>query len=406
MTADHTALFLFDLAIVLVASRLASAAAHRVKQPAVIGEILVGVLLGPSLMHGAITDALFPTDVRQLLGALADLGVVLFMLVIGLELDQGKVGGNKRLVAGVCASATGLPLVLGMLLAIDLLGEHPTARPVGFVLFVGVAMSVTAFPVLARILVDHGMDGTVLGSVALACAAVCDVVAWLLLAAVVALAGGSGQAPWQVTLLVPYLIILVTLVRPGLRRLFRRGQPDGWVLTVTVTGALVSGGLTDWMGLHFIFGAFLFGAVCRAAGGRPVAGVVSRNVKQLNTLLFLPAFFVTAGLRVDLSRVDLSGLGELGLIVLVAVVGKFAGTFVGARVYGMPTRSAAALGALMNTRGLTELIALVLGLQLGLIDNGLYALMVVMALVTTAMTGPALRLLAVTSEGGEREFHC
>jgi Kef-type K+ transport system membrane component KefB len=389
MTTNQASLLLLDLALILVVSRLLGALATRLGQPAVIGEVLGGILFGPTLFGGSLTHLLFPADVRPFLAALANIGVALFMFVIGLELDQRVVRGRLRAAFAVSFGSTLLPLGLGMLLALYLMDRHPTANKVGFVLFMGAAMAVTAFPVLSRILTDRRLDRTVFGGLALASAAMADVLAWSLLAVVVAVVNGTMH--WQLALAAPYLLAMFTVVRPLLRRLAAaRGRLSRSSFAVVLIGLLASGAATEWMGLHFIFGAFLFGVVMPREDSLRAA--VLAPLEQFSVTFLLPVYFVVAGLQVNLPAIGGGGVAELGLVLVVAVAGKFLGAFVGARAAGEEARMAAAVGILMNTRGLTELVILTIGLQLGVLDTTLYSLMVVMALVTTAMTGPLLRL--------------
>jgi Kef-type K+ transport system membrane component KefB len=383
-------LFLADLALILMVARIFGTLARRVGQPTVVGEILGGVLLGPTLL-GDFTAVLFPADVRPALTALANIGVALFMFGVGLEFDLARLERKRRLVVSVSLGSTAFPFALGVLLAL-LLGEHAPGHRLGFTLFLGMAMAITAFPVLARILEDHGLSDTTIGRVALASAAVCDVAVWVLLAVLVTVVEGHDQGWLRVLLFVPYLLVMTTAVRVLLGRLIARTGTAA-ALTVVFTGVLVSGASTEWMGLHFIFGAFLFGVVLRMADDAASWAGTVRNMGQINVSLFLPVFFVVAGLGVDLSWMGWTGLAELGVITLVAVCGKFAGVFTAARLHGFESRQAGVLALLMNTRGLTELVLLVIGLRLGLIDDDLYSLMVVMALVTTAMTGPLVKLV-------------
>jgi Kef-type K+ transport system membrane component KefB len=390
VSTHQVVVLLLDLALIVVVTRTFGAVATRLRQPAVIGEVFGAVLLGPTLVSGVVSQTLFPSDVRPYLSALANLGVALFMFVVGLELDRGLVTGKLRVALTVSAGSIVLPLGLGMLLALYLFQYHPGGDRLGFVLFMGAAMAVTAFPVLARILTDRGMHRTELGGLALASAAVGDVLAWSLLAVVVAMVSGAVQ--WQLLLVIPYLAAMLLLVRPLLRRLIGGASaPPRFRFAVVLVGLLVSSGLTEWFGLHFIFGAFLFGVVMPR--GTMLREDILGPVEQISVTLLLPVYFVVAGLKVDLSGIDAAGFGELGLILLVAVSSKFLGAFAGARLQGVPARPAAVLGTLMNTRGLTELVILTVGLQLGVLDTRLYSLMVVMALVTTAMAGPLLSLL-------------
>ena len=396
MTTSQTMVLLLDLALILGLARTLGALARRLGQPSVIGEILAGVLLGPTLFGDHLSGVAFPADVRPLLGALAGLGVALFMFVVGMELDIELVRGAGRVTLWASLGSTLLPLVLGALLAWFLTPSH-TSPTAGFLLFFAVAMSVTAFPVLARILADREMAGTKLGTTALACAAIADLLAWSLLALVVAIATGE-QFHWRLLLLVPYAVMMITVVRPLLRwagRTSAEGEsgsqgPNRNFLAVVLGGLLMSAACTEWLGLHYIFGAFLFGAVMpRGTGGKLRDGVLQR-VEPLCGLLLLPVYFVLSGLKVDLSGLDPSDLGRLAAILAVAVTGKFLGGYAGARIGGLDGRRSAALGALLNTRGLTELVVLGVGLELGVLDSKMYSLMVVMAVTTTAITGPLL----------------
>jgi K+:H+ antiporter len=388
-------LFLADLALILVVARTFGALARRVGQPAVVGEILAGVLLGPTLL-GDLTATLFPGDLRPALTALANIGVAVFMFGVGWHFDWPRLGHRGKLVASVAVGSMAVPFVLGVLVALPL-RDHAPGDQLGFVLFLGMAMAITAFPVLARILDDQGLADTTIGRVALASAAVCDVAVWVLLAVLVTVVGDHDQGWWRVLLFVPYLFVMTTVVRALPRRLIAHTGGTA-ALTAVFTGVLVSGAATEWMGLHLIFGAFVFGVVLRMAdGGGSLAGAV-RSMTQINASLFLPIFFVVAGLGVNLSWVGWPGLAELGVLTLAAVAGKFTGVFTAARLHGFETRSAGMLAVLMNTRGLTELVLLVIGRQLGLLDGDLYSLMVVMALVTTAMTGPLVNVVRPKAE--------
>ncbi|MEU6329028.1 cation:proton antiporter [Streptomyces sp. NPDC047049] len=383
------ALLFADVVLIVVLARLCGALAVRLAQPAVVGEIVAGILLGPTMLHGELARTLIPTEVRPALGALAGIGVALFMFAIGLEVDHGRTGGMRAAVS-VALTATALPLLLGGGLGLLLAGRYHPREPMGFVLFLAVALSVTAFPVLARILTDHAMQHTRLGTLALAAASIADVVAWSLLILVVTVVNPSGASPWRLLLLAPYAAVLLA-ARPLLRRLlWDARQPHRDRFAVVFVGALASGGITELLGQHFIFGAFVFGLLLPRDDPEGCAEI-AHFAKRMGGLL-LPVYFVVAGLQVDLSSIDGNGAGVLALILVVAVSGKIGGGFLGARLAGLRNRQAWGMGALMNTRGLTELIILTTGRQLGLLDGELYSLMVVMAVVTTAMTGPLLSL--------------
>lgn len=395
MTSHQVQLLLADLALILFLARMLGALALKLRQPPVVGEILAGILLGPTLFDGMLAETLFPADVRPLLTALANIGVALFMFAVGLEIDHSTLRGRGRLTAGAAVGSTLVPFGVGLALAYYLMRVHHTDQPVAFAVFIALAVSVTAFPVLARILADRNLSRTALGGIALATAAVVDIVAWAALAAVQASVGGGGEH-WRVALVIPFIAVMVVVVRPLLRRfLVREGQTavltPGW-FSVVLIGVLCSGAATEAMGMHYIFGAFLFGIVMPREGALELRDAIGGRVQHITTLL-LPVYFVVAGLKVDLSGVGASELTQFAAIMLVAVAGKFGGTYLGARFQGLPARPSVALSALMNTRGLTELIILGVGLEAGLLNESLYGLMVAMALVTTAMTGPLLTLV-------------
>ena len=393
MSLNAVQLLLADVAIIIILARLLGIAAKRLGQPPVLGEIFVGILLGPTFFHAHITHALFPKPLISPLTALADIGLVFFMFVVGYEVDLRLIRGRERVAAGVSAGSVALPLVLGALLGIWLAHRHGVHHVSTFALFIGTAMSATAFPVLARILTDRGLHRTRIGGIALASAAIADVLAWTLLAVVVGLAG-SG-APWKILLAIPYVAAMFLLVRPLLRQYTRAYQQAGRLtpnILASVLGLLLlSCYATNWMGLHFIFGAFLFGIVMPREGALALREAILDRLEQVSVLVLLPIYFVVSGLSIDLSKIGNSGLVELAAILVVAIGGKLIGSYVGAVLNGVRGRNAGAIATLMNTRGLTELVVLGVGLQLKILSASLYTLMVIMALVTTAMSGPLLK---------------
>ncbi|MHA6763612.1 cation:proton antiporter [Streptacidiphilus sp. PAMC 29251] len=394
MTAGQTAAAFLAVAAILLTARLLGAGAKAIGQPPVLGEILVGIVLGPTLFHGTAAKHLFPSTITPFLSTLATLGLALFMFGVGYEMEFALIRGRVRTAAGVSFASILLPFGLGALLALHLVHRHATVSRTGFVLFIGAAMSVTAFPVLARILTDRRMQRTRVGSLALACAAIDDVVAWSLLAAVTTIVAGATQ--WHIMFAPLYLAVMVCAVRPLFARLFDR-SPDGKLTPSLMAGVLAGLMLSCWateqMGMQYMFGAFAFGLLLPRGGARQIRDSIRGSVENVGATFLLPVFFVTAGLKVDLSHVNGAALGELGLILLVAIIGKFTGAFAGARLQGVSTRDSGVLATLMNTRGLTELVILSAGLQLGILDTRLYSLMVVMAVVTTFMAGPILRVL-------------
>ncbi|MER5732197.1 cation:proton antiporter [Streptomyces sp. NPDC002138] len=404
-TSGVTASVLLGLAVVLAVAHLFGRLAQRVRQPAVIGEIVAGLALGPSLLGllpGGLCDRLFPADVRPFLTVLAQLGLVLFMFGVGYRVEPARLRGSGRQVAAVSLSSLALPFLLGAGLAVVLAARSTTARPAphglpASALFLGVAMSVTAFPVLARIIDERGLNRSRLGAVALACAAVQDVLAWCALAGVVALVRATGRASpvWPAVEAAVFLCALLYAVRPGLRWLLapgRRRAGGPFTHAVLVTGLLLSAWATEAMGLHAVFGAFAFGAVVPRGHVDAGAPQAAERIEQ-TSLLLLPAFFTVTGLSTDLGGLGLQGALVLAAAVVVACAGKFAGAFGAARLTGAPARESAALGILLNTRGLTELVVLNVGLSLEVLDSRTFTAMVFMALITTLMTGPLLHLV-------------
>ncbi|WP_399094211.1 cation:proton antiporter [Streptomyces sp. BBFR2] len=358
-----------------------------------MGEILLGLLLGPTLLHGQITAVLFPSQVRGPLELLSQLGVVLFMFLVGAEFDPAELRGRGWATGSLAVTGTLVPFGAGVLLALYGGLPVPEGRATGFVLFMGVALAVTAFPVLTKVLHDRDMIRTPVGRQALTTAAAGDVLAWVLLAVVVA-ANGAGRSPVWPALVVPFALFLFTVVRPLLRRLRARagGNGPGHLRAVVLAGLLASSAFTQWIGLDAIFGAFLFGVALPREQPhlwrRDVTGVFG----QLAGVL-LPVYFVVVGIDVDLGSLAGGHLGQFGLVMAAAVLGKALGVYPVARLHRLDRRTAGTLTVLMNTRGLTELIILGVGLRLGLLDHGLYALLVAMAILTTLLTGPVLGLV-------------
>ncbi|CAL9564047.1 Na(+)_H(+)-K(+) antiporter GerN [Actinosynnema sp. ALI-1.44] len=380
MTSHQVVQLLIALAVIVTLARLMGALARKLAQPAVVGEIVAGVLVGPTLFGGAIADAVFPVDIRPMLGSLANVGLVFFMFLVGLEFDRELLRGRGKAVASVAAGSMLVPFALGVLLALTMSDDRT-----GFVLYLGTAMAVTAFPVLARIIADFRLGGTRLGTLALGSAALGDLVAWSLLAVAIATLGAGSPDQWRLLLAVPLVAVSFLVVRPVLARLSNRRD----LFAAVLVGLLVWSALAEWMGLHFIFGAFLFGLVMPR--DPELRAGVTAPVEQVGKVLLLPVYFVVAGLQVDLSGLAVGWLG-FALIMLVAVGGKFTGAVLGARLARVGWRQSVALGTLMNTRGLTELVMLGIGLELGLLGRDLYSQLVLMAVVTTMMTGPLLKL--------------
>ena len=393
---------LVALAAILVATRALGWVARRLGQPAVIGEIVAGIALGPSLLGAGWPEApttLFPGEVRPFLSSVSELGVILFMFLVGLEFDTTHLRRHARTAIAVSTAGLVLPFLLGVALAVWLHPRFGTQASsfVVFSLFLGTAMSITAFPVLARILDALSMTATPVGITALTSAAVGDISAWCLLALVVGLAqGDAGAFLPTVGLTVAYTLLLLVVLRPVARRwILRAGDrfSGPGVLVGVLPLVVLSALATWWIGIHGIFGAFLIGVLF--PHDSRIAAEVRRQLEPLVSSLLLPVFFAYSGLRTRVGLLD--GVGDwlvLAAIVLVAFAGKFGGVFAAARLTGMGSRDASSLGILMNTRGLVELIVLNVGLDIGVLSPALFAMLVLMALVTTFATTPILSVLA------------
>jgi len=403
---------LLALVVIVLAARACGALFARLSQPAVVGEVIAGIALGPSVL-GALAPGvslyLLPPNVAPYLGILAQVGVILFMFLVGLELDTSLLRDKPHAALAISHASIVAPFVLGALTALWLY-PHLSSSDVPFdlfALFMGVAMSITAFPVLARLLIDRGMNKSRLGVLALSCAAVDDVTAWCLLAVVASMADARAKgAGLTIVLTLAYVALMFGAVRPLISRYVRRLEARAELSRGTILGSraqerasttlvlialLLSAIATEAIGIHAIFGAFLLGAVI--PHNSKLAESLTVKLEDLVVILLLPAYFAFTGMRTQIGLV--SGLTHwfmCGAIVLVACLGKFGGTFVAARVSGLPNRESASLGALMNTRGLMELVVLNLGLDLGVISPTLFAMMVLMAILTTCMTSPLLTL--------------
>ncbi|MEU5534705.1 cation:proton antiporter [Streptomyces sp. NPDC020362] len=397
------------LAVIMVVVRLVGAALKRLGQPAVVGEIVAGIVLGPSVLGFFLPDvqrAVFPASILPSLDTLAQLGVVLFMFLVGLELPLDLLRRSGPVAAALAQASTAVPFLCGAALAAMLLDSY---RPAGasrlaLVMFVGVAFAITAFPVLARVLGEQRLTHTPLGTLGMATAGIGDVIAWCLLAAVTAVATSASTTPAVLTcvLIVVYAAVMFLVVRPALTRVAPRfegaGQP--LVAAAVLTTTLISAWLTDSIGAHAIFGAFLAGVVM-PRNSVAIQRIADR-VEGLTSWVMLPVFFAVVGLKLDLPAVGgPRDWGVLALIVLLASVAKFGTVALFARLLGRNRQDAAALGLMMNCRGVTELIVLQLGLTLGVLSQQLFSMLTCMALVTTATTGPLLRRLRLDRSRSE-----
>ncbi len=411
---------LATLAAVIAMGNLFAWVLKRFHQPAVIGEVIAGIVLGPSIlgacfpaaMHFLIPDS--STDPHGLvvssLKTIAQLGVVLYMFIVGLELNLQKVGRQAKAAIAISHASIVVPFVLGALIALWLYPMLSTSDVpfTSFALFLGVAMSITAFPILARILTDQRLDQTDLGVIALSCAATDDVTAWCLLAFVVGVAKAQiGDAVIVAVATVTFIALMFLVARPLLLRWIAWAELRGLdqrTTPVLLIALLCASLATEAIGIHAVFGAFLLGAII--PHDSRVSRELSQKLHDVVTIMLLPAFFAITGMNTRIGLIN--GFDSwliCGAIILVATLGKFGGTILASRFMGIDWRTSAALGILMNTRGLMELIVLNIGLSLGVISPKLFAMMVIMALVTTIATAPILRKLVSRSEPQPHPLH-
>ncbi len=394
---------LLALMVVIATARAMGSIFRNFGQPQVVGEILAGIVLGPSLLGRLAPGAegyLFPATVGPFLNIIAQVGVILYMFMVGLELDPALLRNRGHSTVAISHAGIMAPFLLGATLALFLYPKLSTSDVpfTCFSLFLGVSMSVTAFPVLARILTDRGIHKTRMGVIALTCAAVNDVTAWCMLAFVVSVARAQvAGAVATIAMALGFIVVMIVVVRPTMVRLSlvygNRGRLTQGVMAAVFIALLISASATELIGIHAVFGAFALGAVIPHDSG--MARELTDRLEDIVIVLLLPAFFADTGLRTQIGLV--SGYEQwmmCALIVVVASAGKFGGSVVAARITGLNWRDSSSLGVLMNTRGLMELIVLNIGLEMNVISPTLFAMLVIMALVTTFATTPILHLIA------------
>lgn len=396
--ADVARLFLLQFACVLAACRAIGWIAARVRQPQVVAEMVAGILLGPSLLGAVfptVQAALFPPQSMTALYVISQLGLVLYMFLVGTELETTLVTSRIRSALSISLAGIALPLTLGALLSIWLAGHGgffgPALSTWQAALYVGAAMSVTAFPVLARIIQEHGIDRTRLGAMTLAAGAIDDVAAWCLLAAVLASLNNDPAIALRALLGgAAYVLAAFLVLRPLFDRLGRKVERDGAIdasgIVIVLFGATVCAWITDTLGIHAVFGAFVCGLVMPR--GR-LAQELKRTLQPLAQYIVVPLFFVYSGLNTHIGLLgSMSAWTLTALIIVIASAGKTIACSAGARAGGHGVRDALAIGVLMNARGLMELIVLNIGLERGLITPTFFTMMVIMAIVTTVSAGP------------------
>jgi len=391
-----------QIIVVLIMAGLFRRLFRSIHQPPVMGEMLAGIVLGPSvlgLIYPPAVSFLFPPASLETLRLLSQIGVVLFMFVVGMEVNVRQLREKGSAAVMISHASIVVPFLLGTALSLFLYRElaPPGTSFNAFALFIGVAMSITAFPVLARILEDRGLTQTQLGSIAITCAAVDDVTAWCILALVIALVKSSGVETSLLTvgLTLAFAAAMLFVVRPQLARVIK--EPDSQhhrrrLIPIILAFVLACALITETIGIHALFGAFIAGVIMPPSTEFRI--FLKDKLEAFGSYALLPLFFAFTGLRTQVGLLnDWQGWAMCGVIILVAIAGKLGGSTLMSRWTGMSWSQSFSIGVLMNTRGLVELVVLNIGYDLGILSGRIFAMMVLMALVTTFMTGPLLGLV-------------
>lgn len=396
-------ILLLQIILIIGMARLFGFLFKKIHQPSVVGEIIAGIMLGPSLLghwFPQVTSFIFPLPSLGHLQFLSQIGLVLFMFVVGMELNPGTLKNKMKDAIVISHASIIFPFASGILLSLFIYKEFapPDIRFFPFALFIGIAMSITAFPVLARIVQERGLTHTKLGNTAITCAAADDITAWSILAAVIAIikAGSTINAVYAILLTIAYILLMLKAVRPFLRRLGERYSSKGMLnkqaVAVFLITLIISAYITEIIGIHALFGAFMAGVIMPEKGD--IRTALIEKTEDVALVLLLPLFFVFTGLRTEIGLLNTPHLWEIcALVIVLAVTGKFGGSAIAARFTGQSWKESLSIGALMNTRGLMELVVLNIGYDLGILPPQIFTIMVLMALVTTLMTGPALGII-------------
>ena len=397
------AILLAQIVAIVFVSRLFAWIFRKIGQPSVIGEIVAGIVLGPSLVglfFPEFTAFLFPTESLGNLQFLSQIGLILFMFIVGMEIDVNVLKNKAHDAVVISHASIIIPFSLGMGLAYFIYKEFAPVEVsfTSFGLFLGIALSITAFPVLARIVQERGIHKTRLGTIVITCAAADDITGWSILAVVIAIAkaGSSVSALYTIALAVVYVFVMIKIVRPFLKRIGDLNATNTNLsktyVAIFIVMLILSSWATEVIGIHALFGAFMAGAIMPA--NQKFRSLFAEKIEDIALVLFLPLFFVFTGLRTEIGLINEPYLWKItGLIILVATLGKLVGSALAARYVKQSWKDSLIIGALMNTRGLMELVVLNIGYDLGILTPQVFAMMVIMALVTTFMTGPILDLI-------------
>ena len=400
---EPSAMILLQIIAILIVSRVFSALFAKINQPTVIGEILAGIILGPSLLGLFFPEAynfLFSPNSLDSLYIISQIGLVLFMFTVGMDLNMSEMKSNFKSTFIISQSSIVVPFLLGMILAFVIYKDFSPEQSnfTSFALFIGISMSITAFPVLARIVQEKGLTKSHLGTISIGSAAINDVTAWLLLVAVIAIAqtGSFTSSVYTLLFTAVYIVLMLFVVRPFIKRIGAIYQNkelmNKSIFAFFILLLIVSAYATQLLGIHALFGAFMAGLIMPPMP--KFRKLMIDKIEDLSVTLLLPLFFVYTGLRTEIGLLNTPELWLICLIfVVIAIVGKMAGSIIPARAVGESWRDSLSLGALMNTRGLMELIVLNIGLEMGILPPVVFVMLVIMALVTTFMTTPLLHLI-------------
>jgi Kef-type K+ transport system membrane component KefB len=400
---EPLAILLVQIITIIIAARIFGWLCKKIGQPTVVGEILAGIVLGPSLIgmyFPEFSATVFPVTSFGNLKILAEFGLIIFMFVVGMEIDFNVLRNQAKDAVVISHASIIIPFTLGMGLAYFI---YESFAPDGiqffsFALFMGISLSITAFPVLARIVQEKGIQKTRLGKTVITCAAADDITAWCILAMVIAVvkAGSFVSSLYTIGLAVTYVFVMLTMVRPFLRRVgdlhTSRENMSRPIVAIFFIMLIISAYVAEVIGIHALFGAFMAGAIMPE--NVKFRNIFIDKVEDVALVLLLPLFFVFTGLRTQIGLLNDASLWALtGVIILLGVAGKFLGSAIAAKFVGQTWKDSLTIGALMNTRGLMELVVLNIGYDLGVLTPQVFAMMVIMALVTTFMTSPLLDLI-------------
>ncbi|OQP65534.1 hypothetical protein A3860_17880 [Niastella vici] len=397
--SNSQAIIIFQVALILIVARLTGLLFKKIGQPIVMGEIVAGIILGPSVLGLVLPDVsqfIFPKSSLSNLQVLSNIGLLIFMFIVGMEFKLNVIKEEARTIIGISYASIILPFILGVLLSLTIFKTYlPTNLSfLTYALYIGVAVSITSFTVLARIMRDRGITNTRLGSIVISCTALNDIIAWCILAVVIATikAGSSTFAMYTFLFVAFFVSLMIMVIKPFIKKLFQKNKGSNSTFFWVYSTLLVSSYISEVIGVHMLFGAFLAGAIMPADSD--FRKYVIDKLENFAFVLLLPLYFAFTGLRTQIGLLNNSATWvDCIILIAVAIVGKFIGCTVSARLMGEQVKTSLSIGVLMNTRGLTELVVLNIGYELGILKPELFTIMVIMALFTTFITSPILNII-------------